>query len=149
MAIDTKGYGFCLWQIATTNGYVELNKPVSIKFNTIYRISIASKEWITNNTLNTTVKLMEELFTICGIRSDYLLTFYVLIDLYLPSTYNRKTAIVKIRTEIYIVNQFPAGIFIGMDILGSYEFILNLARQLAYIQLYNIYIPMMVIPKEI
>ena len=125
MAIDTKGYGFCSWQIATINGYVEPNKLILIKFNTIYRISIANKEWIANNALNIIVKPMEEPFIIYGIGSDYLLTSYVLINLYLPSTYNGKTAIVKIRTEIHIINQLPTGIFIGMDILRPYKFILN------------------------
>ena len=133
MATDTKGYRFCSWQIATTNGYVELNKPVSIKLNTACRMSIASKEWIANNALNTIVKPMEEPFTICGIGSDHLSTSYVLINLHLPGTHNGKTAIAKIRTEIYIVDQLPAGILIGMDILGPYKFILDPAGQSAYI----------------
>jgi hypothetical protein len=76
---------------------------------------------------------MNKSFTIRGIGNNHVLTSYVQIDLHFPGLHDGKTAIARIKTEIYIVDQLPAGILIRMDILGPYKFILDPARQSAYI----------------
>ena len=96
-------------------------------------MSIINKVWISYNALNAMVKPMKELLIICRIGSNYLLTSYILINLHFPGIYNGKTAIAKIRIEIYIVNQLLIGVLIRIDILEPYKFILDLAGQLAYI----------------
>ena len=43
---------------------------------------------------------------------------YTIINLYIPGNLNRKTVVVHIKREVYIVLELKAKLFIGIDILG-------------------------------
>lgn len=126
------GYGFRGWHYATTKVKFTLSGPLhTICLDTGCSMSLIDRSFLTKEIPGAMIRRMASPISVRGIGSmNHNSNEYVVLDIYMPGM-DERTA--HIRREVHIVEELPAKMLVGSDIITPEAIIIDMSKKIAII----------------